>query len=61
MKKLTYISNSRIPTKFAYGVQIMKMCEEFANQGIEVELILPARWQKIKEDPFKFYGVKKEF
>ena len=61
MKKLTYIANSRIPTKFAYGVQIMKMCEAFANEGVEVELVLPTRWQKIKEDPFTFYGVKRNF
>ena len=59
--KLIYIANIRIPTEKAHGIQIMKMCEAFSNQKLKVELVLPWRFNKIKEDIFNFYGVKKNF
>jgi glycosyltransferase involved in cell wall biosynthesis len=59
--KLIYIINARMPTEKAYGYQIGKMCEEFANAGIEVELWIPTRKNNIKEDVFSFYKLKKNF
>ena len=59
--KLFYITNSRIPTEKAHGYQISKMCAEFANLGLDVELIIPNRKNKIKESLFSFYGVKENF
>lgn len=64
--KLVYIANIRIPTEKAHGIQIMKMCESFARvkiagQDIEVELLAPGRFNSIKEDPFSFYNVKRNF
>lgn len=65
--KLLYISNARIPTEKAHGIHIMKMCEAFINYNpnaankIEVELILPRRFNHIKEDPFDYYGVERNF
>jgi len=59
--RLLYVSNSRIPTEKAHGVQIMKMCEAFAEQGASVELVVPKRRKLIKDDPFDYYGVKKVF
>ncbi len=59
--KIIYLSNARIPTEKAHGSQIMKMCESFARQGAEVELILPRRANEIKEDPFDFYRVARIF
>jgi len=61
MKKLIYITNIRMPTEKAHGIQIMKMCEAFATAGLKVELIVPWRFNKIKENPFDYYGVKKSF
>ncbi len=61
MRKLIYIANARIPTEKAHGIQIMKMCEAFSDQGINVELILPRRLNKIKKNPFDYYEVKKTF
>jgi glycosyltransferase involved in cell wall biosynthesis len=60
-EKIIYIANARIPTEKAHGVQIMKMCEAFANAGSKVELAIPSRFNKILGDPFAFYGVKKNF
>lgn len=59
--KLIYIANLRLPTEKAHGLQIMKMTEAFASQGLEVELVVPRRFNTIKADPFEFYGVKKNF
>jgi glycosyltransferase involved in cell wall biosynthesis len=59
--KILYIANARIPTEKAHGIQIMKMCEAFAAASNKVELVIPRRFNGIKEDPFKYYGVKKSF
>ena len=61
IKKLIYIADNRIPTERAHGIQIMKMCEAFGLRGIEVELIIPKRFNFIKTDLFDYYGVKKVF
>jgi glycosyltransferase involved in cell wall biosynthesis len=61
MDKLVYIANARIPTEKAHGLQIMKMCEAFASVGEGAELIIPRRINSLKQDPFEFYGVKKNF
>lgn len=63
---LIYLANIRIPTEKAHGIQTMKMCEGFGlleNQGerLEVELLVPRRFNKIKEDPFDYYAVKRIF
>lgn len=59
--KIIYLTNARIPTEKAHGYQICKMCEEFSNLGVEVELWLPSRKNHIKADPFSFYGIKNNF
>lgn len=61
MQRLIYIANIRLPTEKAHGIQIMKTCEALARQGAEVELVVPRRLNHIKDDPFAFYGVAKNF
>lgn len=61
MKNIIYIANARIPTEKAHGIQIMKMCEAFADLGHKVELVVPSRKNSIKDDPFSYYGVRKNF
>ena len=58
--KFLYIANVRLPTERAHGLQIMKMCGEFAKLA-DVELVLPRRLNPIKDDPFVYYGVNKNF
>jgi len=62
MQKIIYIANTRMPTEMAHGLQIMKMCEAFVKNGVELELIIPKRF-KISDlgDPFKYYKVEKIF
>jgi glycosyltransferase involved in cell wall biosynthesis len=59
--KLTYIANIRLPTERAHGIQIMSMAEAFADAGAEVTLAVSKRKTAITEDPFAFYGIKKNF
>lgn len=58
--KLIYIANARIPTEKAHGIQIMKMCQAFA-ESMEVELIVPRRLNRIKDEPFAYYGLARTF
>ena len=62
--KLFYIVNARIPTEKAHGLQIVKMCEAFAELGLDVMLVVPLRIQTRNMrgvDVFKYYGVKRIF
>jgi len=64
--KIIYIANARIPTEKAHGIQIMKMCEAFAELKVEdeklkVELVVPRRLNNIKENPFVYCGVEENF
>ena len=59
--KLIYVANVRLPDDWAHSIQIMKMCEAFAGQGIEVELLISRRRNAIKEDPFDYHGIDRNF
>lgn len=59
--KLYYLANYRLPTEKAHGVQIVKMCEAFADQGLDVTLILPERYTPIDSDIYTYYQVKNNF
>lgn len=60
--KLLYVANARIPTEKAHGVQIMKMCDAFTQNGAEVELVVPFRVQTAQmrrvKDAWNYYGVE---
>lgn len=60
-KKIIYIANGRFPTEKAHGIQIAKMCETFAEDGLRVELIVPRRKNPIISDVFEYYNLKKNF
>jgi glycosyltransferase involved in cell wall biosynthesis len=59
--KLIYISNARLPTEKAHGLQVMSMCEAFARSGADVELVIPRRLNPLRDDPFEYYGVERLF
>ena len=59
--KLLYILNQRLPIEKAYGLQVAKMSEAFADRGLEVELVIPTRRDPIKQDFFSFYSIKRNF
>lgn len=59
--KLIYLANIRIPTEKGHGIQIVQMCEAFAQNNLEVELLVPYRRNPIKDDVFQYYGIKNNF
>jgi glycosyltransferase involved in cell wall biosynthesis len=65
MQRLTYIANVRLPTEKAHGIQIIKMCEAFADQKMRVTLLVPRRRQinksLVQTDPYEYYQVKNNF
>ncbi|HAU07825.1 MAG: hypothetical protein A2568_03510 [Candidatus Yanofskybacteria bacterium RIFOXYD1_FULL_44_17] len=60
-KRIIYITNVELPTVKARGVQIMKSCEAFARTGVQIELVIPWHVARIKEDPFSYYKVERNF
>lgn len=61
VRKLIYIANARLPGEHAHSVQIMKMCEAFSQAGLEVELVLPFRFNKIKQSVWDYYNISPVF
>lgn len=60
--KLIYIANIGLPSDWAHSVQIMKMCEAFAQNGADVELVVSSgRNSGYNTDPFSFYNIKPIF
>jgi glycosyltransferase involved in cell wall biosynthesis len=66
MTRLIYLANARLPSEKANSYQIMQMCEAFADEGLEVILLLPYRVNDQPEtrgvrDPWAYYGVRANF
>jgi len=61
VRELLFIANLRLPTEKAYGVQIAKMCETFALQGLEVTLLYPFRDNHIRDELCSYYSVRTNF
>jgi len=59
--KLAYLTNTGLPSEWAHGLQIVKMCSAFADKGLQVELIVPKRRNEAKEDIFAYYDTAKNF
>jgi len=58
--KLIYIVNVGLPGNWAHCIQVMKMCEAFAANGIEVELVTGLK-RDTDEKIFSFFNIKTKF
>src|SRR3989344_3836875 len=58
---LVYITNARMPTEKAHGLQIMKTCEALVKAGHELTLITPRRRNSITAEPFVYWHIPKSF
>ena len=58
---IVYITNIRLPTEKAHGLQIMKTCEALAGAAQSLRLMVPRRRNPIPDDPFDFYRVERNF
>jgi glycosyltransferase involved in cell wall biosynthesis len=62
--RLAYLANIRVPTEKAHGLQIVQNCEAFAGAGARVTLYAAQRVntpELRKADPFRYYGVARNF
>ena len=62
--KILYVSNSKIPSRTANSIHVMKMCQAFSINGHNVILLAPdikKNNEKNVVDIYEFYGVKKNF
>jgi glycosyltransferase involved in cell wall biosynthesis len=61
---LVYVTNVRLPTEKANGLQVMRMCASFQRAGLDVELWHPRRKQYAPDldvSPFDYYGIERGF
>jgi glycosyltransferase involved in cell wall biosynthesis len=66
MPKLLYLTNARIPSLMANGLQIAQNCEAFADHGLDVTLWcanrrVPPAERALGDDLWAHYGVKRNF
>ncbi len=63
--KLLYLSNNRLPTEKAHGLQIAQMCEALAGAGYDVTLAAPRRVNtpemRAVDSLWEHYGVAQVF
>lgn len=58
--KISYCAHSKVPSREANSIHVMKMCQALAKQGINTELIVPNN-QTERGDPYEYYGVANSF
>lgn len=62
--KIIYIASSKLPSREANSIHVMKMCRAFASNGFSTSLVAPkyAALRSIHDaDIFRFYGVDRIF
>ena len=63
--RIAYISEMRMPTERAHGIQIMRTCESLSLSGAEVTLYYSRRKQSNKSlenvNPYEYFGVTENF
>ena len=58
--RISYLALSKIPSKEANSVHVMKMCQALAHNSESVKLIVPIH-ENSNVTPFEYYGVKSNF
>ena len=59
--RVVYVTNARLPTEKAHGLATIKLCEAFADLGVDLEIVAPRLWRDDDTDVFQFYQVKQNF
>jgi hypothetical protein len=57
---IVYLAQSRIPSREANSIHVMRMCQAFVSTGHEVTLVVPnfAHSEVGVNDVFSYYGVR---
>ena len=61
--RIIYLSISGLPSRAANSIHVMRMCEAFANNGHDVELLAPSTGAEgaTTTDLYRYYGVAGNF
>ena len=60
--KILYIASAKIPSRTANSIQVMKMCQGFKQNAVDITLLVPKDKENINaNDVFNFYGIKHSF
>ena len=57
---IAYISHSKIPSRFANSVHVMKMCQAFSKNKHNV-ILYAKEGTELVDDDYLYYGVDKVF
>lgn len=60
-KKIVYISTAEYPSKTANSLQVMKMCQAFKSNKVEIKLMIPRINDATKDEILDYYNVKNKF
>ena len=60
-KKMFLIFHGRFPSEKAASLFAGKSAEAVAREGIDVTLVVPRRFGRIKSDPFEYFSLEKNF
>ena len=55
------MTNARLPTEKAHGLATVKLCEAFAQHGINVVIFAPRRMNPLQQDFYDYYRVQRNF
>lgn len=58
--KIAYCAHSKVPSREANSIHVMKMCQALAKQGHDIELLVPDM-QTESGNPYDYYGVENIF
>lgn len=61
LRKIIYVTHARLPTEKAHGRAVVKLCEAFVKEGIDVELVIPRLWAQKEIDILSWYHVSSAF
>lgn len=59
--RICYVANSRFPSERAHMTQIVQMCNAFAENGVQVTLLVTDRKTHITDTPEAFFGTPLHF
>lgn len=59
--KLVYLSNAQVPSTRAHSVHVMKMCQAFKENNVDVTLYADGIGNETEELIFTKYGIKNKF
>ncbi|MEY4747472.1 MAG: hypothetical protein RLZZ416_521 [Candidatus Parcubacteria bacterium] len=59
--RLMLIFHGRFPGEKAGSLFAAKSAEAFADAGLDVVVLVPRRWDRVRKTPFEYWGIRQNF